>query len=672
MEANYLNLPLISEDAWLEPYVEEIYDRLHRFQNLLAKLEQFHGSLYNFADAHLYFGIHYSAADKGWYYREWAPAAHSLYLMGDFNGWDRHAHPLTRRENGIWELFLDEKTYKDRFVHGSLIKVVVNSAIGSVDRIPAYIRRVIQDEKTKDFSGQLWFAQPYTWTAKAPEKAHELFIYECHTGMAQEREGLGTYREFADIVLPRIQKAGYNAIQMMAVQEHPYYGSFGYHVSNFFAASSRFGTPEDLKYLIDKAHDMGLVVIMDLVHSHAVKNLLEGLNMFDGTDHQYFHGGPKGDHSGWDSKVFNYGKWEVMRFLLSNVRYWLEEFRFDGFRFDGVTSMLYEHHGHTDFDHFDKYFRHGIDKDAITYLQLANHLIHSMDPHYISIAEDVSGMPGLCRKTADGGIGFDYRLAMGLPDFWIKMMKHYRDEDWNVWEIWSVLQNRRQHEKNIGYVESHDQAMVGDKTIAFWLMDKEMYTHMSVFTPSMVVDRGLALHKIIRLLTMLLGGEGYLNFMGNEFGHPEWIDFPREGNGWSYKYARRQWSLADDQLLKYRFLGEFDRAAVHLIRAHRIVSGPKGDYLHMDDKKQVLIGKRGSLIIAANFHPTESYSDYEFRMPVAGRYRIVLDTDAEAFGGHARVDASQEYRTSQEGIMRLYLPNRTALLLELVEKQYGK
>lgn len=523
-------LPIIQEDPWLDPYVYEVYNRFDRYKKARKEIEDAEGSLLNFATGHYYYGINFDKEKNGWAYREWAPAAHNLYLIGDFNGWDRTSHKLERNNRGDWEIFLPYNEYKDSFVHGSKVKVNVQANNGSNDRIPACIRKVIQDQTTWDFSGQLWFPEnPFEWTDNnftLAENYEQPVIYECHVGMAQEREGVGTYREFADEILPRIKEGGYNTIQTMAIQEHPYYGSFGYHVSNFFCPSSRFGTPEDLKYLVNKAHSMGITVIMDIVHSHAVKNLAEGLNEFDGSDHQYFHAGSRGYHEGWDSKLFDYGKWEVKKFLLSNVRYWLEEFHFDGYRFDGVTSMLYFHHGHSSFDHYDKYFKEGVDWDAVTYLQLANEVIHQFKKNSISIAEDVSGMPGLCRSPEEGGCGFDFRLGMGIPDYWIKIMKHKPDEEWDISEMWDILSNRRYKEKTIAYAESHDQALVGDKTMAFWLMDKEMYFHMHVNDQNLVIDRGIALHKMLRLITISLGGEGYLTFIGNEFGHPEWVDFP--------------------------------------------------------------------------------------------------------------------------------------------------
>ena len=443
---------LIQDDPWLEPYEEDVAIRHERYLEVRKEIEKQAGSLEKFAEAYHHLGLNYDKKAKGWWYREWAPNAQQLALIGDFNQWDRHAHQLSKGEDGVWELFIPDGP--EGLKHEMLIKVHVVGQNGAHDRLPAYIQRAIQDDESKDFTGQVWAPKKkFKWTDKGfcLEKGTAPLIYEAHTGMAQEKEGVGTYREFADEVLPRIKDLGYNAIQMMAIQEHPYYGSFGYHVSNFFAPSSRFGTPEDLKYLINRAHELGIAMIMDIVHSHAVKNMAEGLNQFDGSDDQYFHPGGRGHHDGWDSKLFNYGKWEVQQFLLSNVAYWLKEFHFDGFRFDGVTSMLYFHHGNVSFDHYDKYFKDGVEWDSITYLQLANELIHAINPHALSIAEDMSGMPGACREVSEGGLGFDYRLAMGIPDYWIKLLKHSRDEDWNIHELWHTLNNRRWKEKNIAY-----------------------------------------------------------------------------------------------------------------------------------------------------------------------------------------------------------------------------
>ncbi|MEO9806281.1 MAG: alpha amylase C-terminal domain-containing protein [Reichenbachiella sp.] len=666
------DIQLIIDDPWLAPYQSDIAQRISYFEQRLEDMASSVGSLYDFAGGHFYLGFNYDKKLKGWWYREWAPAADALSLIGEFNGWNAEHHPLTQDEHGVWGIFVSDDSEFPLTVPG-LVKVKVQNGLNDRDRLPAYIESAIQDPVSYDFSGQVTAQSKYKWKDDKfkLESASSPVIYECHVGMAQEKEGVGTFREFADQVLPRVARQGYNCIQVMAIQEHPYYGSFGYHVSNFFAPSSRFGTADDLRYMIDKAHQFGIAVVMDAVYSHAVKNIAEGLNDFDGSDNQYFHKGSRGYHTGWDSKLFDYGRTEVLQFLLSNIRYWMEEFHIDGFRFDGVTSMLYHHHGEgVAFDHYDKYFKEGVDWDAICFLQLANHLIHEIKPDAITIAEDMSGMPGMCRPVKEGGIGFDYRLGMGIPDYWIKLLKHTSDENWPVHALWDVMANRRFKEKTIAYAESHDQALVGDKTLSFWLMDKEMYWHMKKGDDNLIVDRGIALHKMIRLFTATLGGEGYLNFIGNEFGHPEWVDFPREGNEWSYKHARRQWSLVDNEDLKYQWLNDFDRAMIGLLKEYNVLAAIPAGQLNMDDENKVVIFERNNLIFIFNFHPDRSISDYKFHTPVAGRYKVILSSDDLKFGGYDRLDYSLMYESlSEEGgnqQLSIYIPCRTALVLQPV------
>lgn len=653
---------LVQNDCWLEPYAEHISWRMARLQDHLDEICSKAGSLESYAQAHKDLGIHHHFGTDSWSVREWAPGAKHVSLVGDFNGWDTGSNPLTVDENGIWEATLNGGTLK----HGDKVKLhIVGADDSRRDRIPATIHRAVQDETTNDYAGQVWQPEDaYAWQHDFDPSCLEApLIYEAHVGMAGEEPRLHTYREFADNILPRIAQLGYNSIQLMAVQEHPYYGSFGYHVSSFFAACSRFGTPEDLKYLIDTAHGMGIAVLLDIVHSHAVKNIAEGLNEFDGTDHLYFHSGGKGEHPQWDSKCFDYGKEEVRRFLLSNVRYWLEEFRFDGFRFDGITSMLYHHRGNVAFDHYDKYFFDGPDEDALLYLALATSLCNKLRPGAIIVAEDMSGMPGLCRPVSEGGSGFTHRLAMGIPDYWIKLLKHKQDQDWKPEEMWGVMTNRRYGEANIAYAESHDQALVGDKTIAFRLMDQEMYWHMATDDENAIIDRGIALHKMIRLFTLVSGGEGWLNFMGNEFGHPEWLDFPRAGNDWSYHYCRRQWSLVDDPLLRYQHLNHFDREMIHRARQHKLLACDPAQLLHVHNDDQILAAERANLIFVFNFHPSKSFPDY--RIPIAreGNYRIVLNSDSAANGGHQRIDDSITYTADEEHKLTLYIPNRVCIVL---------
>jgi 1,4-alpha-glucan branching enzyme len=621
-------------------------------------------SLPDFASGHEYFGLHFSHNE--WVFREWAPHATSITLIGDMTDWKESPRFRMERINsdGVWKIRLPS----GEMGHGDHYRLRLRWADGEGDRIPAYARRVVQDTETLIFNAQVWMPpSPYRWKdLSSPRHSPPVYLYEAHVGMAQEEETVGTYREFTDRILPRIVNAGYDTVQLMAIQEHPYYGSFGYQVSNFFAASSRFGTPEELKELIDTAHGMGLRVIMDLIHSHGASNETEGLSRFDGTLHQYFHNLPRGIHPAWDSRCFDYGKHQVLHFLLSNCRFWIDEYRFDGFRFDGITSMLYLDHGlHRVFTSYDDYFGDGIDDDALIYLGLANKLVHELNPDAVTIAEEVSGMPGLALSLSQGGTGFDYRFAMGIPDYWTKLVKEVPDEEWPMGHIWYELNNRRAHEESISYCESHDQALVGDQTLIFRLIGAAMYDHMSADVSHGAVDRGMALHKLIRLITLATAGDGYLNFMGNEFGHPEWIDFPRPGNDWSYRYARRQWRLADDPALKYHCLARFDRDMITLAKTYGLPGRHPTRLLHEHSDNKIIAFQRGEVLFAFNFNPAQSFDDYRLTAP-PGEHVVILDSDASRYGGHGRIDRSIHHFTmphNSDHVISLYLPTRTALVL---------
>ena len=668
---------IVQIDPTLGPYSHQLRERHAYYLSVKRKIEDAGGLLGPVSQGHKYFGLNRGElyGRPGIWYREWAPAALQLRLIGDFNYWDRNRDPMVRDQYGVWSLFLpDDEKLGPRIPHASRVKVHVIAEDGSaIDRVPAYIRRAVQDPPDQgQFVGQYWEPpKPFAFRHERPTRLEGgLRVYESHVGMSSEEQKVASYAEFTKNILPRAKRLGYNAVQLMAVQEHPYYGSFGYHVSSFFAPSSRFGTPEELKQLIDAAHGMGLMVIMDLVHSHAVKNVHEGLNLFDGTDYQYFHAGGRGEHPAWDSKLFDYSKFEVQRFLLSNARYWIEEFRFDGFRFDGITSMMYLDHGlGKAFTSYDDYFGDNVDKDAVAYLQLANDMLHQIKPAPVTIAEDVSGMVGMARPVEEGGVGFDYRLAMGVPDYWIKIIKEKKDEDWNLAELFHTLLNRRVGEKHIGYAESHDQALVGDKTIAFRLMDAAMYWQMDAQSQSLVIDRGIALHKMIRLITFSLAGEGWLNFMGNEFGHPEWIDFPRTGNNWSYYYARRQWSLADNESLRYAGLNRFDAAMNQLDVRYKILPDPLIEQLHVHEDNKQLVYRRGPLVFVFNLHPTNSYSDWRIPVPDRTDYQLILNTDSRQFSGHGLANDQQKFvwqdtpAGGRKQSVMIYVPSRSAQVL---------
>lgn len=672
---------LLDRDPYLNPYEKEIRRRYGCLRDLQDSIEENGGGLDNFTKAYNYYGINVQQ-DNSIVCREWAPGARQLFLTGDFNGWNRDSHPYNKLEFGKWELILPPNSDGTPVIkHLSEIKVVVQTQEGGKeDRLSPYATYVVEPPKHEGtiYKQKLWNPPPsekYIFKHPRVPRPKSLRIYESHVGIATSELKVGSYDNFTDNILPRIAKQGYNCIQLMAIMEHAYYASFGYQVTSYYAASSRYGTPEQLKRLIDRAHELGLIVLLDLVHSHASKNVMDGLNRFDGTDSCYFHTGSRGEHSLWDSRLFNYSEFEVLRFLLSNIRWYMEEYQFDGFRFDGVTSMLYHSRGIAQGfgGHYDDYFSLGVDTEGVVYLMLANYVIHELYKDAITIAEDVSGMPGTCRPVTEGCLGFDYRLAMAIPDSWIKLLKHVTDEHWNMGDIVHTLTNRRWMEPNVAYAESHDQALVGDKTIAFWLMDKEMYTHMSTDSePSPIIDRGIALHKIIRFITHTLGGEAYLNFIGNEFGHPEWLDFPRAGNNSSYHYARRQWNLVDNDLLKYKYLNAWDAAMNHTESKYGWL-GAYPAYVSMKHEEDKIIAfERAGLLFVFNFHPVKSFADYRVGIEEPGEYRIVLCSDDKVFGGFGRIDTSVKIFTVPEGYsgrrnyVQVYIPSRTAIALAKV------
>ncbi|EIN10541.1 glycoside hydrolase [Punctularia strigosozonata HHB-11173 SS5] len=668
---------ILSVDPYLVDNVTAIQQRYERFVKWKDTIDEYEGGYDQFTKGYLKFGFNV-AEDGTVTYREWAPDAIEAVLIGDFNDWNRLSHKMTKDQYGVWEIIVPPKAPGVCAIpHDSKVKIsMIASDHRRIERIPAWIKRVTQDLAISPvYESHFWNPpahERYTFKHPRPPAPKAARIYEAHVGISTSELRVGTYKEFTGHMLKRIKDLGYNTIQLMAVMEHAYYASFGYQVTSFFAASSRYGTPEELKELVDTAHGMGLTVLLDIVHSHASKNVLDGLNLFDGSDHQYFHEGARGRHELWDSRLFNYGHHEVLRFLLSNLRFWMEEYHFDGFRFDGVTSMMYLHHGMgVGFSGgYHEYFGPDVDVEAVVYLMLANDAIHSLFPEAITIAEDVSGMPLLCIGVSRGGVGFDYRLSMAIPDMWIKLLKHKQDDEWNIGSIVHTLTNRRHGEKSIAYAESHDQALVGDKTLAFWLMDKEMYTNMSDLTEmTPVIARGLALHKMIRLLVHSLGGEGYLNFEGNEFGHPEWLDFPREGNGNSFHYARRQWNVVDDQLLRYRYLNNFDAAMNHLEEQYGWLSAPQAYVSLKHEGDKMIVFERAGLLFVFNFHPTNSFTDYRVGVEEAGEYRVVLSSDDKKFGGWENIDTKLTHVTSplswngRKNYLQVYSPSRTAMIL---------
>lgn len=491
--------------------------------------------------------------------------------------------------------------------------------------------------------------------------------------MAGKESRIHTYNEFTDNVLPLIKSKGYNVVQLMGVMEHSYYASCGYQVTSYFAPSSRFGTPEDLKRLIDTAHSMGLYVFLDTVHSHSSQNIGEGLNRFDGTDTQYFHYGRRGIHPIWNSRLFDYSNIEVKRFLLSNLRYYIEVFHFDGFRFDGVGSMIYNNQGvDTKFDNMDVYFNENIvDSDAVTYLYLANYVVHKYDMFAITTAEDVSGMIGIARSIDDGGFGFDFRLNMGGADLWVKTLELPSYESWDLHDIAYRLNERPPHEKTIGYTECHDQPYpIAYRLLGFGKND----SRMSFLAPlSDQVEFAISVLKLIRLLTFSIAGEAYLNFMGNEFGHPGKIEFPSEKNGDSFEFCRRDFQLATDEMTRYSSLARFDHDMLQLERQFKFLNCGDDGYLYADKQNRIVGFEKGNLFLVFNFHRNKLFDSYFFGVRNGGKYRIVFSTDNQSYDGRGRIavgneiSANEEEWNNQKYKLDLAIPPLCALVLQNIK-----
>ena len=679
------DIELLNQDLYLRPHEHKIRERLNTYNHILQTITETDKDLLTFAHSYNTMGLHLNN-NNDVIYKEYAPNAKSISLFGEFNNWNRNEYIGQKDKNGLWTITIPNKNGSCPIKHNTKLKanVCLADCITKVDRNPIWSRYLIQNKDSYLYDTVFWNPpKPYEWKSKQfMQRKRSLRIYEAHVGMSSLDCKVSTYREFADTVIPRIKNTGYNAIQLMAIMEHVDYASFGYHVTNFFAIASRSGTPDDLKYLIDVAHQNDLIVLIDIVHSHASCNQSDGISNWDGTDYLYFHSGSRGKHDLWDSRLFNYSNYETLRLLLSNCAFYQEEYHFDGFRFDGVTSILYKHHGigYGFTGNYNEYFNDQFDLDGGVYTMLANYLIHLINPNAITIAEDVSGMPGLCRPIDEGGFGFDYRLNMSIADKWIHIMRNIRDEHWDMGNITYTLTNRRNNEKHVGYCESHDQSIVGDKTLSMWLFDKELYWNMSVLSEeTLVINRGICLHKMIRLITFALGGEAYLNFMGNEFGHPEWVDFPRPGNNFSYEHCRRRWDLVDDKLLRYRFLYKWDCVMNNLDEVFCFLPSQQYHVSCKDEETKVIVFEKGDLLFVFNFNISKCFEHYKVGTPWRTPHIIIVDSDESRFMGKDRLTYGHEnffpcMHDSYQGrpnYIQLYVPNRTCMVL-IAEENMNK
>lgn len=667
------------EDPELAPYRDFFLQRCSRFEQEKTRIEKNFGSLKAYSDIYTHFGPHLIKGKDGnfWRWREYMPHATEIWLTTSKLNFKRNAqYRFTNKGNGEFELTLPQEALP----HGEYVELRVQGPMppqksdGSIPELPVPMRRVPAFAQ--------WVEQdphvPEQWCARiwAPENPYQFKhhrrgllqfprIYEAHVGMAQSSlqhfgESVGTYDYFRRFVLPRIREDGYTAVQLMGILEHPLYKSFGYQVSSYYAPSSRYGNPDQFKELVDAAHGLGLAVILDITHGHACANTEQGLACYDGSN--YFF---SAKYNQWGTPSFDYGNEMARRFLLSNCRYWMEEFRIDGFRFDAVGNMLYIDHGVNDsFSHVGRCFygKDGQPREDVygeLYLCLANDLIHNMDEHAITIAEEFSGMPGLTCSPAEGGLGFDYRFAMGIPDFWAKAIENPKD----MGSMWYEMTNHRPYDRTISYVECHDQCINGDDAMIWRLLGDSMYRYMGASSETWNISRGLAFYRLMRLLTLTAADAGYLNFMGNEFGHPEWLD--------AEEHAHRQWHLADQPDLKYASLAAWDKAQLNILVGQHLddfLQQPMFRFIHED--MRLLAFERGHLLFVFNFHETEPRENLLFAV-TPGKYIEILSSDQKKFGGHGNLEITEpplEHFTTPlphrpEGDINLYIPPMVALVL---------
>ncbi|KAK7287576.1 hypothetical protein RIF29_00857 [Crotalaria pallida] len=565
------------------------------------------------------------------------------------------------------------KKYIPAIPHGSKYRVYFNTPNGPLERVPAWATYVQPAVDGTQAYAIHWEPPPehvYKWKNTSPKVPKSLRIYEAHVGISGSEPKISSFNEFTDKVLPHIMETGYNAIQLIGVVEHKDYFTVGYRVTNFYAVSSRYGTPDDFKRLVDEAHGLGLLVFLEIVHSYAAADENVGLSMFDGSNDCYFHSGKRGQHKFWGTRMFKYGDPDVLHFLLSNLNWWIVEYQVDGFQFHSLSSMIYTHNGFASFTgDLEEYCNQYVDKDALLYLILANEILHALYPNIITIAEDATFYPGLCEPTSQGGLGFDYYVNLSVSEMWSTFLESVPDNEWSMTKIVNTLVSDRAYaDKMLMYAENHNQSISGRRSFAEILFG-EIDEHSHHYKESLV--RGSSLHKMIRLITLTIGGRAYLNFMGNEFGHPKRVEFPTSSNNFSYSLANRQWDLLAKEGLN-RDLFSFDKDMMKLDENARVLSRRFPYLHHVNDSSMVISYIRGPLLFIFNFHPTDSYDNYSIGVEEAGEYQVILNTDEIKYGGQGCLKEDQYFQKTVskrvDGLrnsLEVPLPSRTAQVYKL-------
>jgi 1,4-alpha-glucan branching enzyme len=567
---------------------------------------------------HHCFGAHVARhrGVAGTYFAVWAPSAHDVSVVGDWNGWSDPNALSPRGSSGIWEAFVPGVTagqrykYRVRTRSGELLEKA--DPLGRLHEVPPNTASVVWS------GGYEWNDREWMQRRRqTAELTSPISIYECHLGSWRRAPEDGnrslTYRELAPLLADHLSGLGFTHVELMPVMEHPFFGSWGYQVTGYFAPSSRHGTPDDLKFLIDTLHQRGIGVILDWVPSH-FPNDPHGLYRFDGT-HLYEHEDPRqGYHPHWTSAIFNYGRHEVKSFLLSSAIFWLEELHADGLRVDGVASMLYLDYGRNEGEWIPN--RHGGNEniDAVELLRALNEAVYREQPDVQTIAEESTAWPGVSRPTYLGGLGFGLKWDMG----WMHDTLAYLERD---------PVHRRHHHNELtfrGVYQFHENFVLA--------LSHDEVTHGKGSLIGKMPGDAWQKRANLRLLfayQWTMPGKKLI-FMGSEFG--QWREWDHDGS--------LDWHLLgdSDHARLALTVGELNRLYRQRAALHRHDCDPSGFawIVGNDDANSVLAYERRSeddaAVVVLNFTPVPR-SNYRLGVPRPGRWREALNTDAVDLGG---------------------------------------
>ncbi|MBE7033566.1 MAG: 1,4-alpha-glucan branching protein GlgB [Ruminococcaceae bacterium] len=557
--------------------------------------------------------------ERGYSFAVWAPNAQSVSVVGDFNGWDTESHPMNPQgSSGVWHCFI--KGIKDGQCYKYFIRCKDGSAIYKADpyarysQLPPETASVIYDDSGFNWEDKKWMDN----RKKTAPYAKPMLIYEMHLGSWRTHPdgSLKNYREIADELCPYLNEMGYTHVELMPLTEFPFDGSWGYQVTGYFSATSRYGTPKDLMYFVNKCHESGISVIMDWVPAHFPRDA-HGLAKFDGTPIYEYPNPLKGEHKEWGTLVFDYGRKEVVSFLMSSAFYWLDMFHIDGLRVDAVSSMLYLDYGREEY--MPNKYGGKENLEAIEFLQNLNIAAFSEYPNILMIAEESTAWPSVTKPVSDGGLGFNFKWNMGWMNDMLRYMSmdpYFRKDNHNLLTFSMMYA----FSENYILPLSHDEVVHGKCS----LVEKMSGLYGQKFDSL----RAFFMYKMAHPGKKLL-------FMGGEIA--QFIE-------WRY-YEQLEWHLLEQD--SHKKFHEFMRQLNHFYKDSKPMweiedSWDGFEWINADDRDRSVVSfvrrgrkKTDEIIVVCNFTPVE-YRDYVVGVPRSGTYAPVLSSDDMEFGGGGR------------------------------------